>query len=244
MNLDKQIKDWLEAEAKDFYLGLALLQKVCRNKVLVMNLGKKETPRNLDKINYELATYLKAEYKPVVVVEQSKPETEKPIEFKPIEETEFDLKSLPDPVQKLFIQKRSLYLERNKLSQEVQDATKGQTVIPTSVQQMVKSILEIDELIKTADSKVEYYWKHGALPVEGGAPVDEQQKKISLEEIKKKIKNQNTYVTKARQRFEKNPENLRYAEDLQKKLYELKELHYQRDALSISPSAGELSDPA
>lgn len=244
MNLDKQIRNWLESEVKDFYQGLSLLQKVCRNKVLVMNLGKKETPRNLDKINYELASYLKAEYKPVSVVEQSKLEAEKPIEFKPIEETEFDLKSLPDPVQKLFIQKRSLYLERNKLSQQVQDATKGQTVIPTSVQEMVKSILEIDELIKTADSKVEYYWKHGALPVEGGKPVDEHQKKISLEEIKKKIKNQNTYVTKARQRFEKNPENLRYAEDLQKKLYELKELHYQRDALSISPSAGELSDPA
>ena len=243
MNLDKQIKDWLEAEAKDFYLGLALLQKVCRNKVLVMNLGKKETPRNLDKINYELATYLKAEYKPVVIVE-AKPEAIKPVEFKAIEETEFDFKSLPDPVKKLFIQKRSLYLERNKLSQQVQDETKGQTVIPKSVQEMVKAILEIDELIKAADSKVEYYWKHGALPVEGGTPVDDQQKKISLEEIKKKIKNQNTYVTKARQRFEKNPENLRYAEDLQKKLYELKELHYQRDALSISPPAGELPDPA
>lgn len=244
MNLNKQIKDWLASEVKDFYQGLSLLQKVCRNKVLVMNLGKKETPRNLDKINYELAIYLKEEYKPVVVIEEPKSKAEKPIEFKSIEETEFDLKSLPDPVQKLFIQKRSLYLERNKLSQEVQDATKGQTVIPTAVQEMVKSILEIDELIKTADSKVEYFWKHGALPVDGGAPVDEQQKKISLEEIKKKIKNQNTYVTKARQRFEKNPENLRYAEDLQKKLYELKELHYQRDALSISPPAGELSDPA
>ena len=82
------------------------------------------------------------------------------------------------------------------------------------------------------------------MPIDGKTPVDDQQKKITLEDIRKKIKNQNTYVTKARQRFGKNPENLRYAEELQKKLYELKELQYQRDALSISTSSVEIPDPA
>jgi hypothetical protein len=242
MNLDAEIKNWLEAEDKDFYLGLSLLQKVCRNKVLVMNLGKKETPKNLDKINYELSVYLKVLYQPVTLNQPEQAKKTEPVKTKPIEETEFDVKALPDQVQKLFTQKRGLYLERNKLSQQVQDETKGQTVVSKSVQEKVKSILEIDELIKAVDSKVEYYWKHGALPVDAAQPINEEQKKVTLEQIRKQIKNQNTYVTKARQRFEKHPENLRYAEDLQKKLYELKELHYQRDALQIQTSAEQLPD--
>jgi hypothetical protein len=242
MNLDQQIKNWLEAEEKDFYQGISFLQKVCRNKVLVMNLGKKETAKNLDKINYELSRYLNADYHPVLVKEVEKPLLEEPIETKPIEETVFDVNSLPNQVQKLFIKKRSLYLERNRLSQQVQEETKGQTVVSKAVQEKVKSILEIDELIKSVDSKVEYYWKHGALPLDAEQQIDEEQKKITLEQIRKQIKNQNTYVTKARQRFDKNPENLRYAEDLQKKLYELKELHYQRDALQIQTSAEQLPD--
>lgn len=242
MNLDEQIKDWLEAEEKDFYQGISFLQKVCRNKVLVMNLGKKETPKNLDKINYELSRYLNTDYHPVEIKEVEKPKPEEPIQTKPIEETVFDVNLLPNQVQKLFIKKRSLYLERNRLSQQVQEETKGQTVVSKLVQEKVKSILEIDELIKAVDSKVEYYWKHGALPLDAEQQIDEEQKKITLEQIRKKIKNQNTYVTKARQRFDKNPENLRYAEDLQKKLYELKELHYQRDALQIQTSAEQLPD--
>lgn len=242
MNLDAEIKNWLEAEDKDFYLGLSLLQKVCRNKVLVMNLGKKQTPKNLDKINYELSVYLKVLYQPVPLTKPEQPKKTEPIQSKPIEETEFDVKALPDQVQKLFTQKRGLYLERNKLSQQVQDESKGQTVVSKSVQEKVKSILEIDELIKAVDSKVEYYWKHGTLPVDAAQPIDADQRKVTLEQIRKQIKNQNTYVTKARQRFEKNPENLRYAEELQKKLYELKELHYQRDALQIQTSAEQLPD--
>lgn len=242
MNLDQEIKNWLEAEDKDFYLGLSLLQKVCRNKVLVMNLGKKQTPKNLDKINYELSVYLKVLYQPVLLAKTEEPKKTEPVQSKPIEETEFDVKALPDQVQKLFTQKRGLYLERNKLSQQVQDESKGQSVVSKSVQEKVKSILEIDELIKSVDSKVEYYWKHGALPVDAEQPIDEEQKKVTLEQIRKQIKNQNTYVTKARQRFQKNPENLRYAEELQKKLYELKELHYQRDALQIQTSAEQLPD--
>jgi hypothetical protein len=242
MNLNKEIKNWLEAEHKDFYLGLSLLQQVCRNKVLVMNLGKKQTPKNLDKINYELSIYLKVLYQPVLLDVIEEPKPTEPIQSKPIEETEFDVKELPDQVQKLFTQKRGLYLERNKLSQQVQDESKGETVVSKPVQEKVKSILEIDELIKAVDSKVEYYWKHGALPVDAAQPINEEQRKVTLEQIRKQIKNQNTYVTKARQRFEKNPENLRYAEDLQKKLYELKELHYQRDALQIQTSAEQLPD--
>jgi hypothetical protein len=242
MNLDAEIKNWLEAEDKDFYFGLSLLQKVCRNKVLVMNLGKKQTPKNLDKINYELSVYLKVLYQPVTLKKPEQAKKTEPVKTKPIEETEFDVKALPDQVQKLFTQKRGLYLERNKLSQQVQDESKGQTVVSKSVQEKVKSILEIDELIKAVDSKVEYYWKHGALPVDAAQPINEEQKKVTLEQIRKQIKNQNTYVTKARQRFEKHPENLRYAEDLQKKLYELKELHYQRDALQIQTSAEQLPD--
>ena len=242
MNLDQQIKNWLEAEEKDFYQGISLLQKVCRNKVLVMNLGKKETPKNLDKINYELSVYLNVIYQPVTSKIEEQPKIEEPIETKPIEETGFDIKDLPNQVQKLFVQKRGFYLERNRLSQQVQEETKGQTVVSKAVQEKVKSILEIDELIKAVDSKVEYYWKHGALPLDAEQQIDEEQKKITLEQIRKQIKNQNTYVTKARQRFDKNPENLRYAEDLQKKLYELKELHYQRDALQIQTSAEQLPD--
>ena len=242
MNLNQQIKNWLESEEKDFYQGISFLQKVCRNKVLVMNLGKKETPKNLDKINYELSRYLNTDYHPVTIKEVEKPEPEEPIKTKPIEETVFDVNSLPKQVQNLFIRKRSLYLERNRLSQQVQEESKGQTVVSKAVQEKVKSILEIDELIKAADSKVEYYWKHGALPLDAEQQIDEEQKKVTLEQIRKQIKNQNTYVTKARQRFDKNPENLRYAEDLQKKLYELKELHYQRDALQIHPSAEQLPD--
>jgi hypothetical protein len=244
MKIEEQIKDWMDSIEKDFYLGLSLLQKVCRNKVLVMNLGKKQTPNNLEKIHYELGKYLNIDYKPINLPEVIEVAAAKPIATKPIQETEYDIKSLPDSVQKLFIQKRGFYLERNKLSQQVQDETKGQTVIPKSVQELVVSILELDEMIKAVDSKVEYYWRYGALPVDGKTPVDDQQKKITLEDIRKKIKNQNTYVTKARQRFEKNPENLRYAEELQKKIYELKELHYQRDALSISTPADQLPDPA
>lgn len=244
MNIDEQIKEWINSIEKDFYSGLLLLQKVCRNKVLAMNLGKKQTPKNLEKINYELSKHLNIEYKPINPPDIIKVVAEKPIATKLIEETDYDIKLLPDPVQKLFIQKRGFYLERNKLSQQVQDETKGQTVIPKSVQELVVSILELDEMIKAVDSKVEYYWRYGALPIDGKTPVDDQQKKISLEDIRKKIKNQNTYVTKARQRFEKNPENLRYAEELQKKLYELKELQYQRDALSISTSSIEIPDPA
>jgi hypothetical protein len=244
MNIDDQIKDWINSIEKDFYSGLSLLQKICRNKVLTMNLGKKETPKNLEKINYELGKYLNVEYKPINAPEVIQKPVAKPIATKLIEETDYDIKLLPDPVQKLFIQKRGFYLERNKLSQQVQDETKGQTVIPKSVQELVKSILELDEMIKAVDSKVEYYWRYGALPIDSKTPVDDQQKKITLEEIRKKIKNQNTYVTKARQRFEKNPENLRYAEELQKKLYDLKELQYQRDALSISTSSVEIPNPA
>ena len=244
MDIEKQIKEWMDSIEKDFYLGLSLLQKVCRNKVLVMNLGKKQTPNNLEKIHYELGKYLNIDYKPINLPDLIEVAPAKPIATKPIQETEYDIKSLPDPVQKLFIQKRGYYLERNKLSQQVQDETKGQTVIPKSVQELVVSILELDEMIKAVDSKVEYYWRYGALPVDGKTPVDDQQKKITLEDIRKKIKNQNTYVTKARQRFEKNPENLRYAEELQKKIYELKELHYQRDALQISTPADQLPDPA
>jgi hypothetical protein len=242
MNLDAQIKNWLEAEEKDFYQGISFLQKVCRNKVLVMNLGKKETAKNLDKINYELSRYLNTDYHPVEIKEVEKPKPEEPIETKAIEETVFDVNSLPKQVQKLFIKKRSLYLERNRLSQQVQEETKGQTVVSKAVQEKVKSILEIDELIKAVDSKVEYYWKHGTLPLDAEQQIDEEQKKVTLEQIRKQIKNQNTYVTKARQRFDKNPENLRYAEDLQKKLYELKELHYQRDALQVQTSAEQLPD--
>ncbi len=207
-----------------------------------MNLGKKQTPKNLDKINYELSIYLKVLYQPVLLDVIEEPKPTEPIQSKPIEETEFDVKELPDQVQKLFTQKRGLYLERNKLSQQVQDESKGETVVSKPVQEKVKSILEIDELIKAVDSKVEYYWKHGALPVDAAQPINEEQRKVTLEQIRKQIKNQNTYVTKARQRFEKNPENLRYAEDLQKKLYELKELHYQRDALQIQTSAEQLPD--
>ena len=244
MNIDEQIKEWINSIEKDFYSGLSFLQKVCRNKVLTMNLGKKETPKNLEKINYELTKYLNVDYKPINAPEVIEKPVAKAIATKVIEETDYDIKLLPDPVQKLFIQKRGFYLERNKLSQQVQDETKGQTVIPKSVQELVKSILELDEMIKAVDSKVEYYWRYGALPIDGKTPVDDQQKKITLEDIRKKIKNQNTYVTKARQRFGKNPENLRYAEELQKKLYELKELQYQRDALSISTSSVEIPDPA
>jgi hypothetical protein len=244
MDIEKQIKEWMDSIEKDFYLGLSLLQKVCRNKVLVMNLGKKQTPNNLQKIHYELGKYLNIDYKPINLPEVIEVAAAKPIATKPIQETEYDIKSLPDPVQKLFIQKRGYYLERNKLSQQVQDETKGQTVIPKSVQELVVSILELDEMIKAVDSKVEYYWRYGTLPVDGKTPVDDQQKKITLEDIRKKIKNQNTYVTKARQRFEKNPENLRYAEELQKKIYELKELHYQRDALQITTPADQLPDTA
>lgn len=127
-------------------------------------------------------------------------------------------------------------MERNKLSQQVQDETKGQTVIPKSVQEKVKAILELDEFIKACDGKIEYYWRHGSLPVQANELPTNEQRKSGLEEIKKKIRNQKTYVTKARQKFERYPDNLRYAEEFQKKMHELKELYYQRDALSIQAS--------
>jgi hypothetical protein len=236
MELNDQIRAWLDSSDKDFYTGLSLLQKVSRNKVLVMNLGKKQNHKHLDKINYELSNYLKVNYQPIKPAEPIKVAKEKPIETKPIEKTEFDFNSLPDPVQKLFTQKRKFFMERNKLSQEVQDDTKDQTVIPKSVQEKVKCILELDEFIKAVDSKIEHYWKYGSLPVKHDEKPDQEQRKNSIAEIKKKINNQKTYVTKARQKFERHPENLRYAEDYQKKLHELKELIYQRDALSVQTS--------
>ncbi|MDJ1468167.1 hypothetical protein [Xanthocytophaga flava] len=48
------IFDWLRSEDKEYFHGLALLSKHCRNKILLNNLLKRENPYNMDKLTYEL----------------------------------------------------------------------------------------------------------------------------------------------------------------------------------------------
>jgi hypothetical protein len=238
----KQIIEWIESKEKDHVEGIALLASISKNKHMIAQLSKKDSPANIDKINYELSKLIRVEYKTSIPI-QEKPKTtskhgvaelKEPIELG--KKTEFD--SLPLNVQEKFKAKRFFYNERNKLSQRVQDLTANQVVIPLEVHEIVKEILSIDEEIKSIDSIIEYFWKYNALPVSVETKQESKEEKVDVETakelLKKRIKNQNTYITKAKQKSEKHPENMRYKEDLVKKQHELKNLLFQRDSLSTN----------
>ena len=53
IELKQQIQKWLKADP-DYISGLGLLIQVCKNKTLLRNLSRKQTPNNLKKIAWEL----------------------------------------------------------------------------------------------------------------------------------------------------------------------------------------------
>lgn len=212
---------------------------------MILFLSKKETISNLDKIRFLLFNHVGKPYKPLDAVLKAKPAPE-PISksipesiAKRIEIAWTDEKVAPQ-LQHLIQLKKNHYNKRNELSQEIQDLTDGVVVIPIKVQDLVKEVLSIDDDIKAIDSKIEYWNKYQELPElkkEVEKPSDsmqvsnEEERKQAIDSIKKQIKNQLTYVTKAKQKFDRSPENMRLAEDLEKKKLELKRLHFVKDSL-------------
>ncbi len=212
---------------------------------MISFLSKKETIANLDKVRYLLFNYVGKPYKPLdAMLKVLKPEPIQsaiPVNFvKKVEIPLTDGKVAPQ-LQTLIQLKKNHYNKRNELSQEIQDLTHGQVVIPIQVQDLVKEVLSIDDEIKAIDSKIEYWNKYQELPQskkelekpsEGFSINSEADRKEAVDAIKKQIKNQLTYVAKAKQKFERSPENMRLAEDLEKKKLELKRLHFEKDSLS------------
>ena len=237
--MKQKIEEWLNTEPKNYKEGISLLDAIHHNKVLIRFISQKETKANMDRINYHLSKYVDKPYIPMIQVETLPLRTEV-IKMQPRVSVSVNIEPLNQAPDELLDKKRNLFSQRNKLSQAIQDQTKGKTELNDEDKQLVKELLAIDETIKGIDSQIEYWNKYGKLYSQekeelpenqelSVANADEQKDKVS--QLKKLIKNQLTYITKAKHRFEKNPENLRLAEDLEKKKQELKRLHLIKEEI-------------
>jgi chromosome segregation ATPase len=239
--MKEQIEEWLQTEPKDYQKGIELLNQVHHNKVMIRFISGKKTIANLDRVIYHLGNFVGKPYVPLMKPEiESKPirlvAKEKPEVSSPSVKVE-QISNAPD---ELIERKRGIFSQRNKLSQAIQEASQGKTDLPDEVKQMVKDLLAIDEQIKAIDSQINHWNQYGKLP---DAPkeeipenkelqvTNEDEKSDAIAKIKKLIKNQLTYVTKAKAKFDKHPENLRFAEDLEKKRLELKRLTLLKEQL-------------
>jgi chromosome segregation ATPase len=237
--MKQKIEEWLNSESKDYKEGIMLLDSIHRNKVLIRFIGQKETKANMDRINYHLSNYVGKPYIPMVEVE-TKPLRNEVQKMQPRVSFSVNIEPIKQAPEELLDKKRNLFNHRNKLSQAIQDQTKGKTDLNDEDKELVKELLAIDESIKAIDSQIEYWNKYGKLYSQEKeelpenkeltvANADEQKNKIF--QLKKLIKNQLTYITKAKAKFDKNPENLRLAEDLEKKRQELKRLHLVKEEI-------------
>jgi hypothetical protein len=257
MTTIEKINAWLESEDKNYQEGLALASEVITNRMLLNTLHRKENVLNRDKLNYELSKAAGAEYKPLPEMQpQYLPSVEKTVEGEeagtitevdgetdPLPETddqkekkEAFLRTLPEPVQVLYEQKRIAYDKRNRISQSMQDLTAdGKEFDRADLEALKKEGEGYDEEIKAIDTQLDYYHQNGALPIkaEQNEPVTitADQKKAKLEELKRLIENKQTAVSKAKTKANKNQDNLSYATDQAKLEAELAALRFERDAL-------------
>jgi hypothetical protein len=237
--MKQRVEEWLQSEPKDYQQGIELLSLVHHNKVMIKFISQKQTTANLDRLIYHLSNFVGKPYQPIL-----KPETEVKVTrlvAKPeVVTASVKVEQIDNQPSDLLDKKRSLYYQRNKLSQIIQEQSKGKNDLGITVKDLVKDLLIIDNEIKAIDSQIEYWNKYGKLP--DGPKEDipenkelnvtnEDEKAEALTKIKKLIKNQLTYVTKAKAKFDKNPENLRFAEDLEKKRMELKRLTLLKEQL-------------
>lgn len=230
--MKQEIEIWLNSNPKDYEKGIALLNAVHYNKYMIRFISRGKSIANLDRIIYHLSNYVGKPYVPILDVE-TKPE-KKILAAKPeAKTTSVKVEELPTIPNELLDKKRELFSKRNQLSQAVQDQTKGKSDLSEDDKSLVKEVLAFDEKIKSIDSQIGYWEKYGKLPDQAKDEIpenkemevknaDEQSEAVA--KLKKLIKNQMTYITKAKAKFDRNSENLRLAEDLEKKRMELKRL--------------------
>lgn len=230
--MKQEIEAWLNSEPKDYQKGIALLDAVHYNKYMIKFISRGQTVANLDRIIYHLSNFVGKPYVPLIQIE-SKPSRKAEVLNPEIKRPSVSVTEISDVPNELLDRKRDLFSKRNQLSQAIQDQTKDKTDLSHEDKNLVKELLAYDEKIKGIDSQIEYWRKYGKMPdqVKEEMPenkelevrnADEQAEAVA--KLKKLIKNQMTYITKAKAKFDKNPENLRLAEDLEKKRMELKRL--------------------
>jgi FtsZ-binding cell division protein ZapB len=230
--MKQEIESWLSSEPKDYQKGVALLDAVHYNKYMIKFISRGQTVANLDRIIYHLSNYVGKPYVSLMQIE-TKPFRKTEVTKTEIKRPSVTVSEISDVPNELLDRKRDLFSKRNQLSQAVQDQTKDKTDLSDEDKHLVKELLAYDEKIKGIDSQIEYWRKYGKMPDQVKEEIPENkeldvkntdQQAEEVTKLKKLIKNQMTYITKAKAKFDKNPENLRLAEDLEKKRMELKRL--------------------
>ena len=238
---------WLNSEDKDYHTGLELLAPHCRNRMLLLNLQKKQNSFNRQKLDYELGKLiaspelLKMGAVPVkVLVLQSSPVEIKPTESEqePVqvdqeESLQEALKDRQDRIDAIILTQKELYQRKTELSNQL--VASGDSNDPAVVAERLLLVQESENVEAHYNQLAEQKERLLAGIQE---PATEPTQAITIEhqsrlnELKLRRKALAPNVTKARKAFEAKPDDVLKQEKLARLEAELREIDDQIKLLS------------
>jgi hypothetical protein len=203
--LNNQITKWLKKDP-EYNSGLALLVQVCKNKFLVRNLSRKNTPKNIKKIRWELRKSIgdTAFSSSVSVDAKKKMDTAASSASKSEEEKLKTILAYPKTIQDLIKTIGDLSSNRDKLHRKLKEIPEANTA------DNIKKRKEIRELIQDTSELLEHYYQlKDRFFTEKIVPTDEELKFTKEDKSKKKSKPINPIKDMSEADLVKKLQNLR-----------------------------------
>lgn len=151
-NLSSKIIKWLKDP--EYQSGLALLVQVCKNRILVRNLSRKNTPKNLAKITWELRKAVNGKKVSVPLSDISKKKSHSSPDGSSASSADKDPdKTYPETVTKLIAIIGSLNSERDKLHRSLRE------IPETNTNENIGQRIPIIEKIKDICDDLEVYYE-------------------------------------------------------------------------------------
>lgn len=149
-NLSSKIIKWLKDP--EYQSGLALLVQVCRNRILVRNLSRKNTPKNLAKITWELRKAVNSQKGPGISTAATKKKSHSsPDGSSASSADEKPVKTYPETINKLIAIIGDLNSERDKLHRSLKE------IPETNSRENIEKRLPVIDKIKDISDDLEVY---------------------------------------------------------------------------------------
>jgi hypothetical protein len=149
--MSKEIEKWLK-NPKDYQKGVELLSTVCKNKVLINNLIRKESAANKERLIYQLEKHAVQPAKATKPKPQPKPKP-KALKTAP---TQTD-----QTLERLSEEKGQLHLERARAANRMKFCTND-----AQRKQVYENCQEIQARYDAKAKQITHYQRHGTLPKE------------------------------------------------------------------------------
>lgn len=209
----KVVKAWLElpVEERDYFGGLALLEKYSGKLHLVTQLRRNNTFTNLDRIHYELCLIAEVNYVPLV---EPKPSSNPvPVAGK-VEVPKTPL------LQGLIDKRAQLFIDRAKVSDILADLDGD------ALKEATDKVVGIDDETIAITTQIDYVEKHGSLP----APKENLTK--DLEGFKAQKKSLGEKISRLKGQLKKSPGNLDKQAEMDKLVAEREQVELQIKAFT------------